>query len=280
MNNASKVLIKIGGAALKDDSVLDTVTESIRKFRRNGHKVVVVHGGGPAINAALTKAGLTWDFIEGQRFTTPAMMSIIEETLCGSVNRKLVRQFGAAGLPVMGFSGTDNHTLMCARATTEKGQDLGQVGEIRAVNCAWIEVLMRLPSAPIPVIAPIGIGHKGEAFNINADWAATRLASALGVSQLLFFTDQDGILDQNRNLIPTLTIEQLEGLMADGTVHGGMLTKAKSILHARKSGINTVRVMNGKKAMEAAHDESLGTLCKAEVQPQPKSRMAEFYASA
>jgi len=276
MNNNSRVLIKVGGAALAADSVLETVTQAVQRYRRSGHKVVLVHGGGPAINAALTKAGLTWNFIGGQRVTTPEMMDVIEGTLCGSVNRKLVRYMGGAGLPVMGFSGADNHTLMCTRASAE----LGQVGEIQAVNCAWIEVLMRLPSSPVPILAPIGIGYNGEAFNINADWAATRLAGALNVSQLIFLTDQDGILNKKKNRIATATPEELQALVDDGTIHGGMLTKVKSILHARKNGIPSVRVLNGMQALEAVNNEEIGTILKAPVLIEPKSRMAEFYATA
>ncbi len=272
MNNQQRVLIKLGGAALKDESVLETVTQSIQRFRRNGHKVIVVHGGGPAINAALTRQGLTWNFIDGQRVTTPAMMDVIESTLCGEVNRKLVRHMGGSGLPVVGFSGTDNHTLMCARASEE----LGQVGEIQAVNCAWVEVLMRLPSAPIPIMAPIGIGHNGEAFNINADWAATRLAGALNVQQLIFLTDQKGILDAKKNLISEISTVELQALIEDGTIQGGMMTKARSILHARKHGIPLVRVMNGGDALQAVNDESIGTVCAAPPVFVEPSRMKVF----
>lgn len=276
MNTNKRILIKVGGAALVDDSVLETVTQAVKAYRRNGMKVAVVHGGGPAINAALTKAGITWNFVDGQRVTTPEMMDVIESTLCGSVNRKLVRYLGAAGLPAMGFAGTDNHTLMC----TKSNEQLGQVGQIEAVNCAWIEVLMALPSAPIPVMAPVGIGPKGEAYNINADWAATRLAGALNVSELIFLTDQDGILNKKKKLIKSVTPQDLEALMNDGTIQGGMMTKAKSILHARKNGILTVRVLNGKFALDAVNNEDVGTLCKAPPVVEPKSRMAEFYATA
>jgi acetylglutamate kinase len=276
MNTNNRILIKVGGAALVDDSVLETVTQAIQSFRRHGMKVVVVHGGGPAINAALTKAGISWSFVDGQRVTTPEMMDVIESTLCGSVNRKVVRYLSAAGLPTMGFSGSDNHTLMC----TQSNEQLGQVGQIQAVNCAWIEVLMGLPSAPVPVLAPIGIGYNGEAYNINADWAATRLAGALNVSQLIFLTDQDGILNKKKKLIQTATPEELEALMKDGTIQGGMMTKAKSIIHARKNGILSVRVLNGKSALDAVNNEEVGTLCQAPATVEPKSRMAEFNATA
>lgn len=274
MTNTSKVLIKIGGAALKDDSVLETVTQAIQRYRRNGHKVVVVHGGGPAINAELTRAGLTWNFIDGQRVTTPQMMGVIEATLCGQVNRKLVRYMGGMGLPVMGFAGTDNHTLMC----TQLDARLGQVGEIKAVNCAWIEVLMRLPSAPVPIVAPIGIGQNGDAFNINADWAATKLAGALGVQQLIFLTDQDGIWDANKQIIHEVTALELQGMVESKIVEGGMLTKVNAILHARKNGINTVRVLNGNDALEAVNNLEIGTICAAPPPVPVKSRMD--YATA
>jgi len=269
MTNNHRVLIKVGGAALKDDSVLETVTQAIQRYRRHSYKVVVVHGGGPAINAALEAKGIKWNFVDGQRVTTPEMMTVIETTLCGEVNRKLVRHMGGSGLPVVGFSGTDNHTLMCTR----QSDSLGQVGQIQAVNCAWVEVLMRLPSAPIPVMAPIGIGHNGEAFNINADWAATKLAVALGVEQLIFLTDQKGILDGKKKLIENTTPLELEALMIEGTIQGGMMTKARSIIHARKSGIPLVRVLNGVDALAAVNDETIGTVCAAPMKievPKPK----------
>lgn len=272
----NRVLIKIGGAALIDETVLDHVTKAVQALRRQGNKVAIVHGGGPAINAALTKAGITWTFVDGQRVTSPEMMDVIESTLCGNVNRKLVRHMGGAGLPVMGFSGTDNHTLMCSRSN----EQLGQVGQIQAVNCAWIEVLMALPSAPVPILAPIGIGLNGEAFNINADWAATRLAGALNVEQLIFLTDQEGVLDQNKKLLKSISNAQLEALMADGTVQGGMMTKAKAILYARKNGIATVRVLNGNKALEAVNNEEIGTLFRAPLKEETKSRMADIHATA
>lgn len=271
MTNTSKVLIKIGGAALKDDSVLETVTQAIQRYRRNGHKVVVVHGGGPAINAELTRAGLAWNFIDGQRVTTPEMMDVIESTLSGQVNRKLVRYMGGMGLPVMGFSGTDNHTLMCVQAD----ERLGQVGQIKAVNCAWIEVLMRLPSAPVPIMAPVGIGMEGEAFNINADWAATKLAGALGVQQLIFLTDQDGIWDANKQIVSQISTFELEDMIENKVVEGGMLTKVKAILHARKNGINTVRVLNGNDALEAVNNLEIGTICAAPP-PVPEKRRMDY----
>src|SRR5262245_9331012 len=125
----SRVLVKLGGAALVNEQVLDVVSATLKSIQSRC-QVILVHGGGPAINAELTRRGITWNFVNGQRVTTPEMMDVIETTLCGSVNRRLVRRLGAAGLPVVGFSGADQRTLLC----TPAAEELGLVGSVRNVN--------------------------------------------------------------------------------------------------------------------------------------------------
>lgn len=252
-----RVLIKLGGAALVDESVLDIIAEALLTYRLEGVEVILVHGGGPAINAELTRRGIAWKFLNGQRVTTPEMMGVIESTLCGSVNRKVVRHLGAKGLPTVGFSGVDNQTLLC----TPVSMELGLVGSVQSVNSEWIEALMRTPGSPIPVIAPIGVGKNGEPYNINADWAASYLAVALGCQHLIFWTDQMGILNTSGQLIPALTDLELEGLVEREVVTGGMLTKTNSILFALKNGVTTVRVMNGKDAVVGRKSDLIGTWC-------------------
>jgi len=252
-----RVLIKLGGAALVDDSVLDTISEALLTYRHEGVEVILVHGGGPAINAELTRRGISWKFLNGQRVTTPEMMCVIESTLCGSVNRQLVRHLGSKGLPTVGFSGVDNHTLMCKPVSME----LGLVGAVQVVNCDWIEELLATTAEPIPVIAPIGIGVNGEAYNINADWAASYLAAALGVQHLIFLTDQMGILNSTGQLIPAMNQFELQLLVDRQIVTGGMLTKTNAILYALKNGVRTVRVMNGKDAVLGRKNDLVGTWC-------------------
>lgn len=252
-----RVLIKLGGAALVDDSVLDVVGAAVLSLRAQGMQVVLVHGGGPAINAELTRRGITWEFLHGQRVTTPEMMGVIESTLCGSVNRQLVRRLGAMGLPTLGFSGADRQTLKCVPVSKEHGL----VGAVQIVNSDWIDDMINSPMAPVPVIAPIGVGEAGEAFNINADWAASYLATALDVDQLIFLTDQPGILDTQGKLIPSLKSDELQTLVDREVVKGGMLTKTLSILYALNEGVRSVRVMNGKDAFKGRTSSEVGTWC-------------------
>ncbi len=257
--NNNRVLIKLGGASLQDESVITQVVETIRQYRRFGYSVVLVHGGGPAINAELTRRGIQWNFINGQRVTTAEMMDTIEMVLCGSVNRKLVRALNAAGIPAVGFSGVDGNTLLCKQASEE----LGQVGAIQQVNTDVIEGVLAMKGSPVPVIAPLGVGSHGEAYNINADWAASQMATAMGAAQLVFLTDQKGILDSQQNLITEINSDELQSLIDDKTVTGGMLTKTLTILHAIKNSVRTVRVMNAKDSLKGLWSDHIGTQCVA-----------------
>lgn len=260
MKNFPRVLIKIGGAALVEAQALEFVTEAIKEYRLDGYQVIVVHGGGPAINAELTARGISWKFVNGQRQTTPEMMGVIESTLCGQVNSKLVRHLVASGVPAVGLSGADNRLLLCSPASDE----LGLVGAIEQVNSMWVEELLRLSGYPVPVIAPVGVGVDGQSYNINADWAASRLAGALQVDQLIYLTDQPGVLNSDGSVLTTLCAAEIEGLIADGVVTGGMMTKMNSVLNALNSGVEAVRIMNGKDAAFACHGDFNGTWCSKE----------------
>ena len=259
---ASRVLIKLGGAALDTDITLEVVTEAIRRYRQQGSKVILVHGGGPAINNELRKRGIQWTFVGGQRVTTPAMIDVIESTLCGSVNRRLVRHFGTQGLPVVGLSGSDRRTLLCKEASPE----LGLVGKIEQVNSEWIDGILSMSQSPIPVIAPIGVGIHGECFNINADWAATHLAVALGVDQLVFLTDQPGVLDEEGELIRQLDKQGMLNMIDCKVVSGGMLTKTLAVLHALDNGVRRVRVLKAVDSHKAVTNSELGTQCSLSFQ--------------
>ncbi len=254
---SSRVLIKLGGASLQDETVLMTLSEALKQFRKYGYQVILVHGGGPAINAELTKRGIQWNFIQGQRVTTPEMMGVIEDVLFGEVNQKLVSHLEAQGIPVRGLSGAQNKTLLCQSASRE----LGQVGAIQQVMSTWIEEILASPEAPIPVIAPIGVGASGEAYNINADWAASHLASALNAEYLIYLTDQSGILNLQKQLIDHLSEQDLEDLVTKEVVTGGMLTKTRALLYALQNGVKAVRVMNTKDTIKGLWSDRIGTWC-------------------
>lgn len=266
------VLIKLGGAALQDEKLVESICEDLMLIRSVGVSVVIVHGGGPSINQELTARGIQWEFVEGQRVTTPQMMDVIEMVLCGSVNRRMVRTLNSAGVTAVGLSGVDSQTLVCRQSD----QRLGQVGQIDSVNTSYLRSILESPSGAIPVIAPVGIGRSGEAYNINADWAASRIAQALGIEKLLFLTDQDGILDGTKNLIAELDAGELENLIETGVVHGGMLAKVRTILHALRNGVKDVHVLNARRPHglieELFTNEGVGTACRLRSRSQTKKQ--------
>ena len=262
----TRIVVKFGGSVLQDEVLLKSICEDMAAIRRVGVELLVVHGGGPAINAELKLRGIEWSFIEGQRVTTPEMMNVIEMVLCGQVNKRIVRALYLAGIKAVGFSGADAGTLICRRAD----ERLGQVGVIERVNTQLIDHALgledELGKRGIPVIAPVGLGRDGSAFNVNADWVGSRVASALGVTKMIFLTDQDGILDANGKLIPELDAGELEQLIEDGVVRDGMLAKARTILHALQNKVTDVHVLNARRPNalieELFTDKGSGTVCR------------------
>ncbi len=260
------ILIKLGGAALQLPEVVASICEDLRSIRSVGVKVVLVHGGGPSINKELQARGISWEFIDGQRVTTPEMMEVIEMVLCGLVNRRIVRALNKSGVRSVGMSGSDASTLFCRQASST----LGQVGLIDRVDTSIIHSILGTQTAgsegAIPVISPIGIGEDGEAFNINADWAASRIAQALGIQKVLFLTDQEGILDLQGRLIPELDAAELENLIELGVVKGGMLAKTQTVLHALRNGVSDVHILNARKRHglieELFTSGGVGTICR------------------
>ena len=261
----TSVLIKLGGAALEDQSLVATLCEDLSLIRGAGVNVVLVHGGGPAINRELERRGITWNFVDGLRVTTPEMMEVIEMVLCGKVNRRIVRTLNQSAVRAIGLSGSDARTLFCKPMR----KDLGLVGEVTSVRPAAIEAILKTQDegiGTIPVIAPIGIGENGEAYNINADWAAVRIAESLGIDKVLFLTDQEGILGADGKLVPELDAGELEVLIEGGVVKGGMLAKVNTVLHALKNGVKDVHIFNARRSHglleELFTDHGVGTVCR------------------
>ena len=253
------ILVKLGGAALQSAELVDSICEDLHHIRSVGVNVVLVHGGGPLINQELTARGIQWQFIDGQRVTTPEMMEVIEMVLCGLVNRRFVRALNKAGVRAVGMSGSDAGTLTCRQASAQ----LGQVGQINKVDTTIIHSILK---DGIPVIAPIGVGSAGEAFNINADWAASMIAQALGIKKVLFLTDQDGILDRDSKLIQEIDAAELENLIDTGVVTGGMLAKTQTVLSALRNGVSDVHIANARRPHalieELFTDGGVGTICR------------------
>lgn len=248
-------LIKLGGAALSDGGshARESLANLIRYFHKKGDQVIVVHGGGPSINEELRRRGIQWSFVRGQRVTSPEMMETIESTLCGQVNRQLVRGLCAQEIQAFGLAGTDNGSLKCSQLS----QELGQVGKIEKVNLDWLLKWLDSSVELVPVIAPVGIGEQGECFNINADWSAAHIASSLKAQEIVFLTDQNGILDEDGSVISSVTVAGLKNMIEARVVSGGMLTKTESIIHALTHGVKTARVMK-------ARSEGNGTHCLAD----------------
>lgn len=261
------IVIKLGGAALQDAAVIESVARQLRRLAEQDLRIVVVHGGGPAINEELSRRGIEWQFIDGQRVTTAPMIEVIDMVLCGKVNRQIVECFLRHGLRAVGFSGVDGATLRCDLADPR----LDRVGAVRSVTTDLIESVLALPvnefSLSIPVIAPIGVLDNGLRVNINADWAAAQIAVALHADKLIFLTDQDGIWDANSKTLNRTGPAALSDLIKNEVVKGGMLTKTRAVLAALGAGIAQVVIANARnpKALDMilAGDE-VGTRCAAD----------------
>lgn len=264
--SGSTILIKLGGSVLREPELVSSICEDLTVMRSIGISVVLVHGGGPLINAELESRGIKWEFVDGLRVTTPEMMDIIEMVLCGTVNRRIVRALNHAGVAAVGIAGTDASTLSCKAA----GQKLGQVGLIEQVDTSIIHSILNTQTpqgqGAIPVIAPIGAGPDGEGLNINADWAASRIAQSMGVKKMIFLTDQDGILDSDGKLLAELDAAELENLIETGVVKGGMLAKVRTVLDALRNGVTDIHILNGSRPHglieELFTDKGVGTVCR------------------
>lgn len=256
------ILIKLGGSSLQDPKIVNSICHDIEQVVNRGQKIILVHGGGPAINEALTAKNIQWEFVDGQRKTTSAMIEVIESVLCGQVNRSIVKCLNTMGIPALGLSGSDMKILNC-KLMNEK---LGFVGEVDRVNVSpLLSLLFDMKMNVVPVLAPVGTDDSGQLYNVNADMAASAVAAALNVKKLIFMTDQDGILDQNKMLIRQIESLGLYQLIETGIVSGGMLAKVKAVLNALKKEVPHVQIINAKKSHSLLdtllQPERIGTNC-------------------
>jgi len=259
------ILIKLGGSILHDETRIKALCDDLALLRSAGIKLVLVHGGSKAINQALDTYGIESTFVDGLRVTTKEAMTVIEMVLSGHVNTMLVRKLNHIGINAIGLSGADSKLLACERLSEEHGQ-VGSVVNINTKPIVSVLAQQQRESDAIPVIAPIGIDERGEALNINADWAATHIAVALGVDKLIFLTDQTGIKNKTNEVLSVLSEDNLLGLIADGTVRDGMLTKVKAILFALNNDLNHIHIINGQKPHALIEElftvNGIGTLCQ------------------
>jgi acetylglutamate kinase len=265
------IVIKYGGNAMTDPHLKECFASDVVLLKLVGMNPVVVHGGGPQINDLLDKLGKKGEFIQGMRVTDEETMDVVEMVLGGQVNKEIVNLINRHGGKAVGLTGQDGNLIHAEKlfiANKDKPEemiDIGQVGDITGIDPSIISFLDS--GDFIPVIAPIGVGADGETYNINADVVAGKLAEILGAEKLILLTNTPGVLDQNGTLLTGLTPKQIDDLVADGTLSGGMLPKISSALDAARSGVKSVHIIDGRVEhallLEVLTDEGVGTLIKA-----------------
>jgi len=264
------IVIKYGGHAMVDEDLKDKFARDLVMMKYIGMNPVVVHGGGPQIGSLLKKLGKESKFIQGMRVTDAETMNIVEMVLVGMVNKEIVGLINRHGGNAVGLSGKDGNLVEAekyflnddkAKTAPSEIIDIGLVGKVKAVNAQLIVSLTH--NSFIPIIAPTGIGENGETYNINADIVAGEIAAALGAEKLLLLTDVPGVLDENKQLIHTMTNQDALNLIDDGTVEGGMFPKVKCCLKALRGGVKKAHIIDGRLKhailLEIFTDKGIGT---------------------
>jgi acetylglutamate kinase len=267
------VVVKYGGHAMGDADLAKAFARDITLLETSGVRPVVVHGGGPQIGEMLDKLGIKSEFRAGLRVTDKRTVDVVEMVLAGSINKEIVMAINAAGGKAVGLSGKDGNMVFAEKVTRttkdpdsniEQVIDLGFVGEPKTVNRTVIDMV--LGAELIPVIAPVAPGSDGETYNVNADTFAGAIAGALNATRLLFLTDVPGVLDKQGKLLKELTVNQVENLIADGTISGGMIPKVETCVEALARGVEGVVILNGKTPhavlLELFTDHGAGTLIR------------------
>ena len=247
------IVIKYGGHAMIDDSLKNDFAMDITLMNYIGINPVVVHGGGPQIEKVLNKMGKTSQFIDGLRVTDEEGMEVVEMVLVGKINKEIVNLVNQHGGKAVGLSGKDGnlitarklqHTAPASSGNREASPDMGLVGEVQSVNPHVIDALDR--STFIPIIAPIGVGTDGTTYNINADMAAGKIASALKAEKLMLLTDTDGVLDEKGQLISSMDETESKDRIKKGQISGGMIPKVTCCLQALKEGVAKAHIIDGR----------------------------------
>jgi acetylglutamate kinase len=242
------VVIKYGGSAMESDELKESFALDVVLLHLVGINPVIVHGGGPQIGALMKKLGKQPAFVGGMRVTDAETMEIVEMVLVGKINKEIVGLINHHGGRAVGLSGKDGNLLRARkrlhRTATGDSVDIGLVGEVEAVGVEAIRLLEE--RAFVPVIAPVGVGSRGETYNINADLVAGEVAAALGAEKLIHLTDVQGIKDTDGRLISTLSRKEAERLVQTGVIDGGMLPKVESALRALEAGTAKAHILDGR----------------------------------
>jgi len=262
--NGITVVIKYGGSALINDDIKNTVIQDIALMKFVGFKPVIVHGGGPDINNMLERLDIESNFINGLRVTDDDTMEVVEMVLAGKINKAITMELAQQGINTVGVSGLDGRMLKVEKMTPN-GRDIGRVGQVVNVDTSLVNTLIE--NDFVPVISPIGFDENGETYNVNADYAAVALASALKAEKLMFLTDVPGVLkdiDNPDSIISMLNAKDAKSMLDDGTISGGMVPKVECCLAGLDAGVQQVHIIDGGSEhcliMEIFTKEGIGTL--------------------
>jgi len=254
------VVIKLGGHAMGSDQAMKNFANDVVLMRQVGVNPVIIHGGGPMINEMLQRLNIKSNFIDGKRVTDHATMEVVEMVLSGVVNKKIVQAINVAGGRAVGLSGKDANLMICEQTD----QDLGLVGTPKQMDPSILRTLF--DQSMIPVIAPLGAGHKGETYNVNGDTAAGAIAGALKADRLLLLTDVSGVKNDIGEVVTDLTASQIRKMTLDGTISGGMIPKTETALDAIASGVRAVVIIDGRASnaclLELFTDHGAGSIIR------------------
>ena len=247
------VVVKYGGHAMGEEGPANEFGRDIALLKQVGINPVIVHGGGPQISAMLARLAIKSTFIDGLRVTDAEMVDVVEMVLSGTVNKHVAGLISRAGALAVGISGKDGGLIRARKLTrlkkdadspVERPLDLGFVGEPAHIDTRVIHALTG--AGLVPVIAPIGAGEDGQTYNINADTVAGAIAGALNANRLLLLTDVPGVLDKSKDLMPDLPLSAIAGLIADGTISGGMIPKVETCIEAIRQGVRGATILDGR----------------------------------
>lgn len=262
--DGATVVIKLGGHAMGSDAGMASFARDVVFMQQTGVNPVIVHGGGPQINAMLERLNIESSFVHGKRVTDKATVEVVEMVLSGLVNKKIVQAVNDAGggvVRAVGLSGKDANLMMC----TQTDPDLGFVGTPDGFNPAFLRTLHA--SEIIPVIAPIGAGRAGETFNVNGDTAAGAIAASLNADRLLLLTDVAGVKDASGDIVTELTPEQVRRMTEEGVISGGMIPKTQTALDAIVGGVRAAVILDGRAPnaclLELYTDHGAGSIIRA-----------------
>lgn len=252
-----RTVIKFAGALLEDDDTVRTLARQVVALAREGHEILVVHGGGKLFTATLKRMAIESKFVGGLRVTDRETRDAALMVLAGGVNKKMVAALGKRGQPAMGMCGGDGLSFRASKRENG-GADLGFVGEIASVDARWLHTIWN--AGAVPVIASLALGLDGEYYNINADQMAAACAVACGAARLVFLTDVGGVMNADQSVIRTLPANEIKALREAGIVRGGMLPKLEACQRALAGGVVSVHILPG------AEMEALSGLARGAIQ--------------